>query len=65
MTTIEEMTTDINKDYDIEIVVKRKSDGHGARISIKTLHEAFKADFLSQFIYSIRNTEKDPKDKLK
>ncbi len=53
----EEMVSDFNEAYDIEIVIIRKSDGFGTKLSIGGLHEVFQLDFLSQFITSIRNHE--------
>jgi len=44
------------KKYEFEIVIKRKKDGHGARIGVVP-EEVFNITFLSQLMYSIGKNE--------
>jgi len=55
--TIEETNDHFIKDYDFEIIIKRKSDGKGTSLTIDKLYEIFQIDFLIQLFQHIRKIE--------
>lgn len=55
--TIEESSDHFTKDYDFEIVIKRKSDGNGTSLAISKPYEIFQIDFLIQLFQHIRKIE--------